>query len=644
VISSNIVLSADHLEAAVNHFMRQPALSFDVETVGSQRGTPALNTVTWISLATHGMCKVIPLGHPLGSRVIGMAKEPRQDKNGRIRYFNVPVYDDPPPQLSTAEVFDTLRPLFFDENITKVAHEATFDLGSTAKYWGEICPGPYDDTKVIMRLLDENTASRDNGLKAWTKRRFGVVYDHENVGKKVEAHPFGKVAHYSYMDSLYTWLLWLQEQPKIAREKLTAVHDLEKSLIGPLTSMRLAGITMDVPRLKATQDELSTRLVTEETDVYRAAGQRFNINSTPQKQAILFGPVTEGGQGLKPWKKTDKGASSTDADVLKSYPTNPLCKSMLAYAATHTLLSTYLNSWLGVEGDAKKPSLIIDGTLYSEFQQHGTVTGRFSGRSPNLQNIPRPDKPDGKLIRGAFVAPPRHKLVTADFGQIELVVLAHLIGRGKLFDGFMAGVDPHTTHAAGVLRKRVEDVTGQERQKYGKTLGFTIVNGAGWKTIAETGGFSEKQAKQVAKDFGKNFPEVDEYRNAMIRYATSRSGTPFVRSLLGRKRRLPGLYSADNGMRMYSERQLFNFLIQGGAADLMKLALVRADYMLAEQVPEAWLSLTIHDELVAVSPDDSAEKCKSVIIEAMTGPEIQKLISVPLKVDAHVVERWSQAK
>jgi DNA polymerase I-like protein with 3'-5' exonuclease and polymerase domains len=649
-VNSNVVLTADHLRRVVAHFLKQPAFSFDVESVGEYRGVPALNQVTWLSMATYGMCVAIPMGHPVGTRQVGTAKEPRTDKNGKVKYFTVPVYEDPPEQLSPAEVFKIVRPLFFCPNITKVAHEATFDLGSTAKYWGEICCGPYDDTKVIMRLVDENTASKDNGLKAWTLRQYGVKYDNENVGRRVEIHPFGKVAHYSYMDALYTWLLWLRNRPRIAAEKLTFIHDeIERPLIHPLTAMRLAGITMDNERLLATQDELTKRLVVEEGEVYRCAGQRFNLNSPPQKTKVLFDPVADGGQGLKPWKFSDKtGAPSTDADVLKSYPTNPVCHALLEYAATHTLLSTYLNAWLGVEGDAKKEGKIVDGILYTEFQQHGTVTGRFSGRSPNLQNIPRPDKPDGLLIRGSFTAPPAHKLVVADYGQIELVVLAHLIGRGKLYEGFMAGVDPHTTHAAAVLKKKPfigpGGITKDERQKYGKTLGFTIVNGAGWKTIAETGGFTEKQAKQVQKDYGKEFPEVDQFRQAMIRWAKDRTGTPYVRSLLGRKRRLPGLYSSDNGMRMYAERQLFNFLIQGGAADLMKLALIRADAMIREQVPQAWLSLTVHDEIVAVCPDEFAEKCQEVIVEAMTGAEIQKLISVPLTVDAHIVERWSAAK
>jgi len=639
----------------VRHFQKQPAFAFDVETVGAHRGVPALNTVTWLSMATHGMTVVIPFGHPLGSKVIGTTKEPRADKNGKIRFFSVPVYDDPPPQLSIGEAVAILKPLFFNPKITKICHEATFDVGSMTKYFdGEIMPGPFDDTKVIMRLLDENTAQKDNGLKAWTKRTFGVEYDHENVGKCVEIHPFNKVAHYSYMDALYTWLLWLQKHPKIAREGLTEAHQVDVDLIPVLTDMRLNGAHMDVPSLLSTQKEMGERMVIQEADCYRTAGQEFNLNSPPQKQKILFGPKEEGGQALKPWKQTDSGGWSTDADVLASYPGNPVCKALLAYADTHKLLSTYINSWLGEPGNPKKPCLIVDGYLYTEFQQHGTVTGRFSGRAPNLQNIPRPDKPYGKLIRGAFDSLPGWKLVVSDYGQIELVILAHMLGKGKLYDGFMHGVDPHIAHAAGVLHKKpfiTKDggkdggITPAERQKYGKTLGFTIVNGAGWKTIAETAGVSGKEAKKIQADYDTEFPETERLKVKLIRQAMSVSGVPYIRTpILGRKRRLRGLFSDDYGTRGYNERQLFNTMIQGGAAELMKLSLIRVYWALKKHVPEARLSLTVHDEMVIMCPEHLAEKVRQIVIWSMTGGGMQDRVKVPLNVDCKIVDRWAAAK
>jgi DNA polymerase I-like protein with 3'-5' exonuclease and polymerase domains len=403
MISRNVVLDTDHLSHVVKHFMGQGAFSYDVETVGGDfRGTPALNTVTWMGMSTTGMTVAIPFGHPIGSKVIGTVKEPRQQKNG-VKMFSVPVYDDPPPQIPIGVGAELLRPLFFSDR-AKVCHEATFDLGSMRKYFGEDIPGPYHDTKVIEWLLQENRPQQ--GLKYHTKRLYGVDYDTEEVGKCVERHPFSTVAHYQYMDALYTWLIFRDEFPRIAKQGLTGVYDLECDLIPALTRMRLRGARVDVPRLEQLRDTLTARLEVLEAACYKAAGEIFNLNSPPQKQRLLFGKKSEGGhgQGLKPWKKTDGGGWSVDSDVLESYPENALCQALMAYADTNKLLSTYVNAYLGVEGDKKKPCRVVDGLIYPEFQQHGTVTGRFSCRAPNLQNIPRPDTDDGKLIRGAFIA------------------------------------------------------------------------------------------------------------------------------------------------------------------------------------------------------------------------------------------------
>lgn len=238
---------------------------------------------------------------------------------------------------------------------------------------------------------------------------------------------------------------------------------------------------------------------------------------------------------------------------------------------------------------------------------------------------------------------PEHSLVVADYGQIELVILASLIGHGKLFDGFHAGIDPHTMHAAGVLRKRPEDVTKDERQYTGKTLGFSVVNGAQAAKIASMAQVSLKRAKQILEDYDTNFPEVVEFKAEQFKLARTRR-PPYLVSLLGRKRRLPALLASEKWARARAERQAFNFLIQGGAADVMKRALIRIDQLLTEHMPEASLLLTVHDEALISCSTARAEECRQLVVDAMTGPDIQKLIKVPLKVDAKVVSSWDQAK
>jgi DNA polymerase I-like protein with 3'-5' exonuclease and polymerase domains len=460
------------------------------------------------------------------------------------------------------------------------------------------------------------------------------------------------------MDARQGWLVYQAQEPDLAREYGgdTRPLELERDQLGPLFRLRLNGAPVDVPRLHQMERELSARLITEEAGVYRAAGAEFNLNSTPQKQRMLYLPTRDGGQGLRPWKLTDTGRKhkdagdpedvtwwSTDDDVLASYPANPLATALRKYGDTHKLLGTYVQGWLGVDGDKDKPARVFSGRIHTAFNQAATFTGRYSSSSPNLQNIPRPDTDDGKLIRGAVLAPDGHSLVVADYSQIELAVLAHFLGQGKLFDGFWEGIDPHTVTAAGVLGKDPADVTKPERQKYGKTMNFAIDYGASVKKIADMMGTSQKQAREFMARHEEEFPEIYAYQEHVWAEAATRT-PPYITTLLGRKRRIAALNSPDPARQASARRRIFNAKIQGSAADLMKLSIPRADAMLTERVPDAWLALTVHDELVAVSPTDQAIKVRDILVEAMTGPDVQRLIKVPLSVDAVVCQRWSESK
>ena len=652
MISSKVVLTEERLREVRDQLLTESAFVFDVETVGERRGVPKFNPVTWISIVSEHVGVVIPAGHPIGTKVIGQHKEASVFKTGREYNRTVIDYEPPPKQMTPETVFGILEPVFMSETITKVAQEITFDIPTIAKYFGEVPPGPYDDPKVTHWLLDENEPAF--GLKQRAKNVYGVVYDREDTGKRVEIHPFNAVGHYCYMDSLYAWFLWRRDLAGIAAEGLTKIHAIEKELMGVLCSMRLAGTPVDVPRITVMRTELRERLGIEEKAVYKAAKQEFNLNSPAQKQTILYGPKPEG-QGLRPWRLTDGGKKkqksglpkdvtwySTDAETLESYPTNPVAKTLLQYAQTNKLLTGFVEAWLGNE-EVGKETKIFDGCLYTHFKAYGTVSGRLSSSAPNVNNIPRADTPDGNLIRGAVVAPEGWLLAVADWNQIESVILAHFIGKGKLFDGFLKGIDPHLVQAASALGKRIEDVTSVERQDMGKTLGFAIGYGAGLAKIASMMKVSERRAKAVLARHEADMPEVYAFKDHVIQVAAGRK-PPHIVTLLGRKRRVSMLNSPNKGQRAAAERQLFNSLIQGSAADLMKLALIYADDMLARQLPDAYLSITCHDELVALAPEDQAEDCLAILVEAMTGPHIQKLLRVPLGVSAKVCARWSDAK
>lgn len=658
MLSGTVILDAGRLEAERDYFLKQDAFGFDVETTGADRGVPARNTVTWLGLATHGgRTLTIPMGHPIGTRVTGYAREPRQHKNG-VRNYKVPVYEPPPPQLARGEVFDILRPLFTSPQITKVAHGATFDLASIAKYYGgQVIPGPHACTLTMRWILDENR--RRYGLKYVTRDVYGYFYDDEDVGKKAESYPFAQVSHYLHCDAKYCWLEYLRLRPEITAQGFEDLYELEMRLLGVLSRMRITGVPVDVPRLEAMRADLTGRAEDLEGKIFAAAGQKFNVNSPVQKQGVLFRAGRHGGQGLRPWKLTAGGRKradagerpdhtfySTDAEALEQFRDNPVVRALLEFQETSKILHTYVLGYLGDPSAKDRPCRVYDSRIFPDFVAYGTSTGRFSARDPNLQNIPRAGTELGTLIRGAFRAEPGHRLIVADYNQIELAVLAHFLGHGKLYDGFHEGIDPHRVTAASVLGIPPAEVTREQRQKYGKSLNFAVTYGAGIRKVASMAGVTPAEARAILARHDAEFPEIRRYRAKLLARARAHSvrrtgQPPHVETLLGRKRRVPAVNSRDDGVRKYSERQLFNSQIQGSSADLTKLAMVRFGG-LRENYME--LLLTVHDELVVSAPAEYAERTAEVLVEAMTGEEIQRLVRVPLTADVGIAERWSDAK
>lgn len=655
MISSNVILTPKRLDESVDYFLNEPEgiLSFDMETSGPNRGVPFRNSASWIGLAARGRTALIPFGHPIGSKVVGIVKEPRQQANG-LKMFKVPVYEPPPPQMERAEVFEALQPLFFNSGKVLIGSGLQFDLATIAKYYnGQIPTGPHCDSIVLRWLINENR--KRYGLKYITKDIYGFSYDDENVGKCVEKHPFNKVAHYLHCDVVYPLAEYRKLRPQIEELGLERVYELEMALLPVLARMRLTGVRVDRERLEEMRGTLAVDVERAEGSIYHAAGQKFNINAPRAKQKILYGKRSEGGQGLKPWKLTDGGKDrkkanpsyvpvltdwSTDADTLDTFVGNPVVDALLEYQEFHKLLNTYVLGYLGDPTAKDKPCRIFDERIFADFVQYGAKTGRFSCREPNLQNVGRPDTELGKLIRGAFIAEPGRKLIVADYAQIELVVLAHFLGQGKLYEGFLAGIDPHRMTAAGALKKDPSDVTGNERQKFGKSINFAVVFGAGDGKVASMMGVPVRDARVFLDQHEEEFPEIYGFKRYVMDDCRKQR-PPHVTTLFGRRRNLPGILSSDRGLRMYSERQAVNSVIQGSAADIIKLSMVR----LAPKMPD-WmrLHLTVHDELVCSAPDDKVEEGRDILLDAMTGPGIGDLLRVPLKSDCAIVERWSDAK
>jgi DNA polymerase I-like protein with 3'-5' exonuclease and polymerase domains len=657
VISSNVVLEGqDHkLKEFMDRAFDAGSFVFDFETMGDNRGVCHLNKPSWISLATKGTAVVVPFGHPLGE-LTGFHLERLQyggdgPKSGT--YYNKKIFDysDPPPQFTMDDVFGILKPLFFSD-LTKIAHGEVFDLATGAKIYGEVFPGPYLDSITLDWLTNENR--KQYKLKVRTKEEYGFTYDNEDVGKCVEKYPFNTVAYYSYCDAKYPWLLVKDLLPKISAWGLEDVLALEMGVLNVLVGMRLAGSRVDVPRLEELVTELRPKREEARKRVHEAAGREFNLNSSKQMQEVLFKGKKDGGQGLRGYIMTDGGKKrvdngeepdhtfySTAKETLELYANNPVVQELTEYRDIDKLLGTYILGWLGDEASGRE-CRVYDERIHADFVQYGTTTGRFSCREPNLQNIPRPDTELGKLIRGAFIADPGWKLIVADYGQIELAMFAHYCGQGALYDGFWEGIDPHTMTAAAILGKDPSEVTPTERQTYGKTMNFSMVFGAGLRKVAAMLNCSEQRAKRTLKDHRMAMPEVYALKKDIV--TTCRHAKPpHVRTMSGRVRRLPDINSAQDGKRMYAERQAVSSVIQGSAADLIKWAMVRADSD-PRMDDEIHLTLSVHDEIVMTAPDAKAELAADILREAMIGDWMQSKIKVPLTSDIRIVDRWSQAK
>jgi len=658
----NIITTKEQLDELVAYYLQQDSFAYDVETVGPQRGVTVVNEVLWISLATLGRGDVIPMGHPNGefegeAFPLTPTGQKRQDEGLSIRESDyskdkrkaVTTYGPPPEQLFPAEVFAALQPLMFGTGRTLVGHNLVFDLTSVAKYYnGEVPTGPYFDTMIASFLYDNRNKNKC-GLDDCLAREFNY-HMVKGVGKEVEKYAFSTVAKYAYLDAKYTFMLYKNVlQKKLEEGQLTNVMKLEMSVLKVLCAMKLVGAPIDTDQLQILHDQLELDIEKARSDVYRIAGKVFNINSNPEKQVLLFSSKAEGGQGLKPKILTDKGKAkdaegtalevsdySVSGPALELYrESNELVAALLEYADLNKLLTTYVIPYLGGDitrtsnGKSKiqhKESLLINGKIHCDFVQHGAETGRFSSRNPNLQNIPNPSASEnGKAIRNLFAAPEGYKLVVADYSQIEPRVIASMAKDPIMLDNYLNRRDIYTT---------VGDTMGVDR-KAGKVLVLAMAYGVGPDKIAASIGCSLTDARKLLDDFSEKFNAVNKYR-IMVVGSTRQRG--YVTTILGRRRYLPEINSRNFGEKSGAERQAFNTRIQGSAADIIKLAMVRAHDMIPK---EAKLLLTVHDELVTLTPDNKVEETAEAIREAMEGIH---LLDVPLIADITTVQKWGQAK
>ena len=664
----NIITTKEQLQDLVEFYSKVDGFAFDVETVGENRIQPVVNDVLWISLATDGRTDVIPMGHPngdflhwdkelllSGQRKLAAGKPLTDADYSKNEAKWTPVFGEPPAQLLPGDVFKALKPLFFSDQL-KVGHNIKFDLKSITKYYRGVVPKkPYFDTMMAAFIID-NRNRGSLGLKDCAEKFLGIKVQ-KGIGAMVEVHSFADVAHYSGLDSEATWKLYKTLSPKL-QGSLARVWDLEMDVIAALCDMELTGATLDVKELTLLKGRLEEDIDLAKAKAWKLAGKAFSMNSVKEKQELLFSPKPEG-RGIKPNLRikvalTDKGQKvaqageelsiyhySVSAEAMEFYRSkDDVVDAIIEYQDLNKLMTTYVMPYLGGEitrttaGKSRvveKKSLLINGRAHTNFKSHGAETGRFSSTDPNLQNIPSSGD-YGKLIRNLFIAPPGYKLVVADYSQIEPRVIASLSHDPIALEYYRTGRD---------LYVAIGDIMGVER-KVGKMLVLAISYGVGPEKIARSIGCSEKEARDLIDQFSEEFSDILKYKSKVIRTARSHSPVPYVETLFGRRRYLPELKSSENGLKFRAERQAFNTMIQGSAADLMKLALVRAHSCFVDE-PDVNVVLTVHDELVTVAREDLAEEAAEAIRESMEGVRLPE-ITVPLIAEVHIVDRWGEAK
>lgn len=649
------ILEPDHLKRMVKEYLEEDVFVFDVETRGEQRGLPLRNEVFWISFATHGRVDVLPLGHPIGELVPGKHDiEQRVGADGRTRNFKIPVYTAPPKQMELYQALDILEPLFFSDRL-KANHNLKFDVESVAKYYdvdADEIPGPYFCTMVASHMLDENHLGR-NDLGSNVKRRWDFVYD-KSVGKSVETHPYRVAEEYGHMDGWWTWQLFRDARREIRRHGFEDLFELEMDVLKVLLHMETTGAFLDMDRATRVERELRAKKNELLGKMYNLAGREFNINSDPQLREILYGRG-KGGFGLKPKILTKGGKDgtnrqpSTSKDALEFYQDHPFVETMLDHAEVDKMHGTYVLAWLGGDHtvqkgkhmvvESKLPLVHPDGAIHANFQQAGTVTGRFSCSEPNLQNIPRPETELGQQIRSLFVAPPDHTLIVADYAQIEYVVMAHFSKDPVLVKAFNTGVDLHRL-VASMIYKIPEAEVSKPMRTVSKNTSFAVAYGAGDDKVAAMSHITVEEAIEFRRQHRRLLIRLYKWADGVPDQARRRKPA-HIETLLGRKRRLPALHARDWAPRSYAERQAVNSLVQGSAADIIKLAMVR---LYDKKHDSMRLSLSVHDELVMIVPDDRVEQGQEIMHEAMLGKGISSLLDVPMKIDMHAVKRWSEAK
>jgi len=598
----DVVDTSEALEELVNTLSSAMVISFDTETTSTNQMRAE---IVGISLAVQpGQGYYIPVGHT-------------EREN---------------PQLPLSRVLEALRGSLTNPNIPKAGHNLKYDFVVLARHGLRASPLRFDT--MIAEWLT-NPASHNLGLKnlAWVRQGIKMTNIEELIGKgkkqiSMAEVPISQVAAYAGADAEVVLHLIPELKTEMQERHAAAVFDdIEMHVITVLADMEMEGVALDIHFLQQMSLELSKRLSEIEADVYREVGETFNLNSPSQLSEALFGRLKIVPQDRS--QRTASGFYSTSADALESLRgKHPVVDMVLEYRELSKLKSTYLDA-LPLEVNPKT------GRVHTSYNQAGSVTGRLASSEPNLQNIPiRTDI--GREVRKAFVASSGHMLLSVDYSQIELRIVAHMANDQAMIAAFRAGQDIHATTAATVYNVTLDAVTKEQRRR-AKAVNFGLIYGMSPYGLTRYADLTLAEAEDFISAYFKQFPGVKNYLDGMRRLAAEQG---YVETLLGRRRYFPGLKNqSDRNIRNREEREAINAPIQGTAADIMKIAMLRVPPELLKTGLSARMILQVHDELVLECPIGELSNTASVVQGIM---ENAYPLSVPLLTEARFGPNWGE--
>jgi DNA polymerase-1 len=595
------ILSQETFDAWLARLAAAPLASFDTET--DSLDYMRANIVGLSFAITPGEAAYVPLGHD---------------------------YAGAPQQLDRDRVLTALKPWIEDASRPKLGHHLKFDTHILANYGIELRGQRYDS---MLESYVLNSVATRHDMDSTAEKYLGIktIHYEDVAGKGAKQITFNQVdvdraAEYAAEDADITLRLHRAIWPQIeALPRLKALYEtIEQPLVAVLYRMERTGVLVDRALLKAQSHELAARMMELQTQAHREAGGPFNVDSPKQLQEILFGKL-----GLPALRKTPTGQPSTAEDVLEELAVSfALPKLILEYRGVAKLKSTYTD---------KLPEQIDEqtGRIHTSYHQGVAATGRLSSSDPNLQNIPI-RTPEGRRIRQAFVAPPHHSLVAADYSQIELRIMAHLSGDAALLKAFAEDRDVHQATAAEVFGIPLAEVSSDQRRS-AKAINFGLIYGMSAFGLARQLGIGRGDAQRYVDLYFERYPGVKRYMDETRNQAREAG---FVETVFGRRLYLPEIRSRNQALRQYAERSAINAPMQGTAADIIKRAMIEVDGWLQTSRLPARLIMQVHDELVLEVADEAIDRIVPKVREFMARAA---QLAVPLKVDIGVGRNWDDA-